>query len=77
MHHTSNNREHEDLYLVRTRIAEDHARVQRENLATRVARGRRGPGLRTWIGRRLVAVGALLAGDPRPSAAATDPSANC
>jgi hypothetical protein len=77
MHHTRNDREHEDLYLVRTRIAEDRTRAQRENLATRAARERRGAGARVWVGRRLVAIGAVLAGDARPPAATADPGGNC
>ena len=57
-------KEHEDLFVVRARIAADHDRARVENLAraARPARGRSGP--RAWLGRQLVSMGTLVAGDP-------------
>ncbi|MGZ8502697.1 MAG: hypothetical protein ACXWW6_07580 [Candidatus Limnocylindrales bacterium] len=59
-----------DFFVVRERIAEGHARARAENLTHRVpaadpARGSgRLGGARAWLGRRLVAVGTVVAGDP-------------
>ena len=57
-------KEHEDLFVVRTRIAADHDQARAENLAraARVGRGRSGP--RAWLGHQLVSMGTLVAGDP-------------
>jgi hypothetical protein len=59
-----------DYFIVRERIAEEHARVRAENAASRVDRAvglARGPAragaARAWLGRRLVALGTVLAGD--------------
>jgi hypothetical protein len=61
---------HEDLFVIRSRIAADHARVRAENAAraiqgVRVEGGARTGG-RAWLGRQLIAVGSALAGDPPP-----------
>ena len=57
---------HEDLFIVRDRMAADRARAATERLARVAATTRRGSGLRVWLGHRLVAVGTFVAGD-RPS----------
>lgn len=69
-----------DFFVVRERIAEDRARAHAENLTHAldpardvVRRAGRRTGARAWLGRRLMTVGTLLAGDPptaeaRPSA---------
>lgn len=61
----------DDFFVVRQRIAEDLARARAENLthtadrAADPARGSGRPGgALAWLGRRLVAVGTVLAGDP-------------
>jgi hypothetical protein len=62
---------HNDFFVVRERIAEEEARVRAENLMHSIGTiaeataqpGRRG-GVRTWLGRRLVAMGSVLTGDP-------------
>lgn len=61
-------KEHEDLYVVRARIAADHDRARTESLAAQ-ARGPdrdtgRGSRPLVWLGRRLMAVGSLLADEP-------------
>lgn len=74
-------REHEDLFLVRARIAEDRDRARTETLA----RQARGPGRQAgraggplaWIGRRLVAVGSILADDPAPGSHSRTTSRPC
>jgi hypothetical protein len=66
-------KEHNDLFVVRGRMAEDRTRAAEESLA-RVAShpsddpggARVGAGARVWLGRRLVAAGTALAGD-RPA----------
>ncbi|MDP9483320.1 MAG: hypothetical protein M3P84_08880 [Chloroflexota bacterium] len=68
-----------DFFVVRQRIAEEQVRVRAENLANTASRatkragepGRLG-GPAAWLGRRLVAVGSVLTGDP--PASATEPS---
>jgi len=57
-------KEHEDLFVVRARIATDHDRARVENLARTARPARTTWGPRAWLGRRLMAVGMLLAGDP-------------
>ena len=60
-----------DFFVVRHRIAEEQARVRAENLS-RIVRNSAGsavdvgqPGrMRAWLGRRLVGIGTVLAGDP-------------
>ncbi len=58
---------HEDLFVIRSRIAADHARALAENAARAVhgaaiERGGRTGG-RAWLGRQLIAVGSALGGD--------------
>ena len=66
-----------DLFVVRTRMADDRTRAAAESLA-RVAGEARGDdgghggisGARAWLGRRLVAAGTVVAGDgsgPKPN----------
>ena len=56
-------KEHEDLFVVRARIAADLAQARMEN-AIHAARSQgRSGGPRAWLGRRIVAIGVLLAGD--------------
>jgi hypothetical protein len=74
-------KEHEDLFLVRARIAEDRDRARTEQLA-RQARGPGRDGGRAsrplaWLGRRLVAVGSILADDPAPGAHSRSTSRPC
>ena len=57
-------KEHEDLFVVRARIAEDHDRARVENLARGARPDAPGSGPRAWLGHRLVEMGTLLAGDP-------------
>jgi len=57
---------HEDLFVIRSRIAADHARVAAENSAravrgTTVERSSRSGG-RVWLGRQLIAIGSALGG---------------
>ncbi len=60
-----------DFFVVRQRIAEEQARVRAENLS-RVVRNSANPAvdvgrpgrMRAWLGRRLVGIGTVLAGDP-------------
>lgn len=59
---------HDDLFVIRSRIAADHARARAEN-AARAAHGAAiEHGARTggwaWLGRQLIAMGSALAGDP-------------
>lgn len=65
-------REHEDLFVVRARIAADHDRARVENLTRGAGRARTGSGLRAWLGHRLVDIGTFLTGErptkaPRPT----------
>jgi hypothetical protein len=62
-----------DFFVVRQRIAEDLARARAENLthagdgaANRAGRSGRTAAAWAWLGRRLVTVGTILAGDPEP-----------
>lgn len=60
-----------DFFVVRHRLAEEQARVRAENLS-RIVRNSADPavdigrpgGARAWLGRRLVGIGTVLAGDP-------------
>ena len=60
-----------DFFVVRHRIAEEQARVHAESLS-RIVHNSAGsavdvgrPGrVRAWLGRRLVGIGTVLAGDP-------------
>jgi hypothetical protein len=60
-----------DFFVVRVRLDEEQTRVRAENLARAVGRpaepaegSDRQRRARAWLGRRLVAVGTALAGDP-------------
>jgi hypothetical protein len=69
--------EHEDLFVVRARIAADRDRARVENLARRAGRAHSGSGPRAWLGRRLVDMGTLLAGDPAPKEPRPTPGRPC
>lgn len=56
--------EHEDLFVVRARIAADRDRARVENLARSAGRAHPGSGPRAWLGHRLVAMGTFLVGEP-------------
>jgi hypothetical protein len=60
-----------NLSLAESRTAELRRRVQRERLAAGAAPARRRLSLRVSVGRRLVAIGALLADEPGSVTAAT------
>ncbi len=74
-------KEHEDLFVVRARIAADHDRARTETLAAQA----RGPGRDSgrgsrplaWLGRRLVAVGSVLADEPAPGTHSRPTSRPC
>lgn len=59
---------HEDLFVIRSRIAADHEKVRAENAARAVRGAATEPcprtGGRAWLGRQLVAMGSALIGDP-------------
>jgi hypothetical protein len=55
--------EHEDLFVVRARIAADVERARTENLARAARSDRRTGGPIVWLGHKMVAVGTVLAGD--------------
>jgi hypothetical protein len=53
-----------DLFVVTRRIAADHERARAERLARERPGVSRRARARVWLGRRLVAAGAFVAGDP-------------
>lgn len=57
---------HEDLFVVRGRMAADRGRAANEKLARVAGATWRGSGLRARLGHRLMAIGVLVAGD-RPT----------
>ena len=69
--------EHEDLFVVRARIAADRDRARAENLARRAGRALPGSGPRAWLGRRLVDMGTFLAGEPAPKGPRPTPGRPC
>ncbi len=56
-------KEHEDLFVVRARIAADLEQARTENLARAARSDRRTGGPLVWLGHKMVAVGNVLAGD--------------
>ena len=55
--------DNDDLFVVRTRMADDRTRAANAALARVAAEARTGPGARARLGRRLVVAGLALAGD--------------
>lgn len=69
-------RTHEDLFIVRDRMAADRARATAERLARVAGATRRGAGPRVWLGHRLVAIGSIVAGDRPRGRAKNHPTAS-
>ena len=69
--------EHEDLFVVRTRIAADHDRARAENLTRGAGRAQTGSGPRAWLGHRLVEMGTFLAGERPTKDARPTPGRPC
>ena len=69
--------EHEDLFVVRARIAADRDQARVENLARNAGRAHSGSGPRAWLGRRLVEMGTFLAGEPTTKEPRPTPGRRC
>jgi hypothetical protein len=70
-------REHEDLFVVRTRNAADRDQARVENLARSAGRAHPGSGPRAWLGHRLVEMGTFLAGEPAAKEPRPTPGRPC